>query len=235
LRRATRFRAGRVTLAGGTRTPVATRIERIEFAQRRSAAVVAARAHRDARSPRRELELRLREQPGDLGVAREVRDRIVGVQIAAHLHERPGDLVREVVAVVVGGPGQRAQKRAHLLGEAPALGRVAGRRGGQGVHGEQRLADRVALPAAVELRGHARNDGERQSRDLAQRADQLEALEVLRAVARLIARVRRARREQALANVELDGGTRNAGTLGELGQSHAAEFDLGTWTCLVSQ
>jgi hypothetical protein len=187
------------------------------------------RAISGTRGPRCPLELLLREEPGDLGVRGEVGDRVVGVEVAAHQQQRGGDLVGEVVALgVVAGPGQRAHELAHLGGEPAQLGRVAGEEAarGQGVHGAHGLADRVALPAAVELGGDLGDGVERELGDLAQRADQRQPLDVLRAVAGLVLRVRRSGREQPLAEVELDRGARDPRPLRELGQAHAGRL---TW------
>ena len=57
-------------------------------------------------------------------------------------------------------------------------------------------------------------------REVAQRADQCEPLEMAVAVARLVAPARLPAREQALAQVELDRGARHAGADAELAEAH---------------
>ena len=67
------------------------------------------------------------------------------------------------------------------------------------------LAHRIArIPATVELCSHAPNDIEREPGHLAQSADQREALEMAWAVYGLVTRLRVARWEQSLPDVELD-------------------------------
>ena len=88
----------------------------------------------------------------------------------------------------------------------------------------------VAAPAlgegAVELGGDPGDLLEREPGDLAQGADQGEALEVAIAVVGLVVGGRDAGRQQAAAEIELDRGGRDAGPAAQLGDLHGAEIDM---------